>query len=132
MGKARRNRDKRKTATAVQSVTPEQLRAVFGDSWHDLDDSDSFDVPEMPDEALMNTSGCPVAPVCAGCGAQRDLHAVTTAFSRPEGWDVGCATLCLTCDGQSFVALLGFDGLQQAFERHGQHRQHQHDRVMQR
>lgn len=121
MGKARRNREKRSAATAVHSVTPQELRAVFGDNWQSLlgqDDPGSF---EYPPEELMDVTGCPVADACAGCGGRLALRACTTAFSRPDGWQVGCATMCADCDGKSFLRLLGGDGLERAFDRHKQH-----------
>lgn len=48
----------------------------------------------------------------------------TAAFSRPDGWQIGCATLCADCDGKSFLQLLGGDGLERAFGRHEKHGQH--------
>ncbi|MFD2415034.1 hypothetical protein [Amycolatopsis pigmentata] len=77
------------------------------------DDFDEFDdaVFDGPDEALMDASGCPVADRCAGCGGTGGLHAVTSAFSKPGGFDVACATLCHTCDnGRSFLHRLGPPG----------------------
>jgi hypothetical protein len=75
-----------------------------------------------PDEALLDTGGCPVAGACAGCGTRAGLHAVTSAFSTPSGFDVACATLCHSCDnGQSFVHRLGPAGLEEGFARHAAH-----------
>jgi hypothetical protein len=74
-----------------------------------------------PDEALLDTSGCPVADTCAGCGGTTHLHAVTSAFTKPGGYDIGCATLCRTCDGQSFLHLLNTTALTEAFARHASH-----------
>ena len=125
MGKARRNREKRKTATVtVRPVTPQDLRAVFGTSWPTMLDSDDLTSFAYPPEELMDTTACPVAQACAGCGARTELHVNTTAFSRPDGWQIGCATLCADCDGKSFLTLLGGDGLEEAFGRHQQHARH--------
>lgn len=122
MGKARRNREKRRAATAVHSVTPQDLRAVFGDNWQTLLDSDDAISFDYPPEELMDTARCPLEEACEGCGARTDLHVNTTAFSRPpDGWQIGCATLCADCDGQSFLTLLGGDGLERSFARHQQH-----------
>lgn len=57
MGKARRNREKRRAATAVHSVTPQDLRAVFGDNWESLLDSDDSISFDYPPEELMDTTG---------------------------------------------------------------------------
>ncbi|MEU1527713.1 hypothetical protein ABZ413_36530 [Nocardia rhamnosiphila] len=124
MGKARRNREKRQAATSVHSVTPQDLRAVFGDNWAGLLDSDDPISFDYPPEELMDISGCPVADACAGCGTRTDLRVNMTAFSRPDGWQTGCATLCADCDGQSFLTLLGGDGLERAFVTHRQHGRH--------
>uniref|UniRef100_UPI003F494DCB hypothetical protein n=1 Tax=Amycolatopsis sp. CA-293810 TaxID=3239926 RepID=UPI003F494DCB len=89
-----------------------------GDDVNDLDDA----VFAGPDEALLDTSRCPVAGTCAGCGGNGGLRAVTSAFSRPGGFDVACATLCRTCDdGRSFLHRLGPAGLDEAFARHATH-----------
>lgn len=89
-----------------------------GDDFAELDDM----VFAEPDEALLDTSRCPVADTCAGCGGTESLHAVTSAFSKPGGFDVACATLCRACDtGQSFLHRLGPAGLDEAFARHATH-----------
>lgn len=82
---------------------------------------DLHDDPGPPDEALLDTSRCPVDPVCVGCGNWEGLHAVTSAFTRPGGWDIACATLCETCDGRSFLHLLDADALADAFTEHAAH-----------
>jgi hypothetical protein len=74
-----------------------------------------------PDEALLDTAGCPIADTCAGCAATAGLRAVTAAFAKPGGFDVACATLCGTCDGRSFLHLLTAEGLDAAFSRHATH-----------
>ncbi|MFC9250665.1 hypothetical protein [Amycolatopsis thailandensis] len=95
--------------------------------WNVMGPDDDFDelddaVFAGPDEALLDTSRCPVAEDCAGCGGTERLHAVTSAFSRPGGFDVACATLCRTCDnGRSFLHRLGPVGLDEAFARHTAH-----------
>ncbi|MFE5565927.1 hypothetical protein ACFQ68_13155 [Amycolatopsis japonica] len=94
--------------------------------WHVMGPGDDFDELDAvfagPDEALLDTSGCPVADTCAGCGGTEQLHAVTSAFSKPGGFDVACATLCQACDsGQSFLHQLGSVGLVEAFARHRSH-----------
>lgn len=87
------------------------------DSLNDLDDA----VFAGPDDALLDTTGCPVADTCAGCGAATGLHAVTSAFSKPNGFDVACATLCHTCDGRSFLHLLDPATLTEALVQHAAH-----------
>lgn len=62
-----------------------------------------------------------MAEVCAGCGATAGLYAVTSAFSTSGGFNVGCATLCNACDGQSFLHLLDAAELEQSFARHAMH-----------
>lgn len=91
--------------------------------WHTPDDLDDLDDAEFagPDDALLDISGCPVTPACAGCGAVTGLRAVTAAFSRPGGFDVACATLCPTCDGRPFLHLLDPEAFDQAFARHADH-----------
>lgn len=95
--------------------------------WHVMgpgDDFDEFDDAMFagPDDALMDRSNCPVAEECAGCGSTTGLHVVTSAFSKPGGFDVACATLCSACDnGRSFVYRLGPAGLEHAFTRHAAH-----------
>lgn len=96
---------------------------MFGDNWESLLDSDDSISFDYPPEELMATDRCPVADTCAGCGARSDLRVNTAAFSRPDGWQIGCATLCADCDGKSFLQLLGGDGLEQAFGRHEEHGQ---------
>lgn len=96
--------------------------------WHvmgsdeDIDDLDDVTFAG-PDDALLDTSACPVADRCAGCGATAGLHPVTAAFSKPGGFDVGCVTLCSRCDGRSFLHLLSPAGLEEAFTRHAAHQQ---------
>lgn len=94
--------------------------------WHYLGPGDDFDDVEDldftgPDEALLATSGCPVAETCAGCGDVSGLRPVVAAFSRPGGYDVACTTLCHACDGRSFLQLLGPAALEAAFHRHASH-----------
>jgi hypothetical protein len=82
----------------------------------DLDDL------EFPDDALLDASRCPVDGICVGCGGREALAAKTAAFSRPGGgFDVACATVCRTCDGRSFLRMLGQNALDTAFARHGEH-----------
>lgn len=90
-----------------------------GDDFDELDDLDFVG----PGDALLDTSRCPVADACAGCGGTTGLHAVTSAFSRPGGYDVACATLCHSCDGRSFLHLLDPAALEAAFHRHTTHPQ---------
>ncbi|MBN9747760.1 hypothetical protein DMP23_42860 [Amycolatopsis sp. A1MSW2902] len=95
--------------------------------WHVMGPGDDFDDLDEaafagPDTALLDTGGCPVADACAGCGGTAGLHAVTSAFSKPGGFDVGCATLCHGCDdGTSFLHRFGLDGIETAFDRHADH-----------
>jgi hypothetical protein len=95
--------------------------------WHVMGPGDNFDELDDatfagPDDALLDTSRCPVAESCAGCGGTAGLHAVTSAFSTPGGFDVGCATLCHHCNnGTSFLHRFGFDGIETAFARHAGH-----------
>lgn len=50
------------------------------------------------------------------------MSPVVAAFSKPGGFDVGCATLCRSCDdGTSFLHRFGFDGIEAAFARHADH-----------
>ncbi|MFK0250316.1 hypothetical protein ACIQUM_36905 [Amycolatopsis azurea] len=98
------------------------------DGWHimggpgdDIEELDDRPFAE-PDEALLDTSRCPIAESCAGCGGTEHLHSVTSAFSKPGGFDVACATLCHACDnGRSFLHRLGPAGLDEAFARHAAH-----------
>jgi hypothetical protein len=87
---------------------------------HTLDDLDEATFAG-PNDALLDTIGCPVTHACAGCGSAVGLHAVTAAFSRPGGFDVACATLCSTCDGRSFLHLLDPEAFDEAFARHAHH-----------
>lgn len=86
------------------------------DGWH-TDEDDDLDLPPL-DQRLMDTSGCPVADRCAGCGATVGLHAVTSAFTKPGDYEIGCATLCAACDGQSFLHLLSSDQFSQPPAQH--------------
>lgn len=52
------------------------------------------------------------APVCTP---------VAAAFTRPDGYNVACATLCHSCDGRSFLHLLDPAALEAAFHRHATH-----------
>ena len=101
---------------------PDGLDLIGWDVMGPGDDCDDA-VFAGPDGALLDTSGCPVAEACAGCGGTGNgLYAVTSAFSKPGGFDVACATLCRTCDnGRSFVHRLGPAGLDNAFARHVAH-----------
>ncbi|MEU6261761.1 hypothetical protein [Saccharopolyspora shandongensis] len=86
--------------------------------WHTgFDDADFA----MPDEQLLDTSRCPVAEVCAGCGATTGLRAVTAAFSESGGFNLAWTTLCGGCEGSSFLHLLDASALEQAFARHTTH-----------
>ncbi|WP_460399051.1 hypothetical protein [Actinophytocola sediminis] len=129
MGKAQRNRIRRADHHRRRNT---RLDGLTLDGWHtvgltDLDDADFDDVafPGPPDDALLDTTDCPVADRCAGCGAVSGIRAVTSAFSKPggygAGYDVGCATLCGVCDGRSFLHLLDPAELEQAFARHAAH-----------
>ncbi|MFD2414934.1 hypothetical protein [Amycolatopsis pigmentata] len=95
--------------------------------WHIMgpgNDVDELDDAAFagPDDALLDTSRCPVNDSCAGCSGTTGLHAVTSAFSKPGGFDVACATLCHTCDnGRSFLHRLGPARLDEAFARHAAH-----------
>lgn len=91
--------------------------------WHTLDDLDDLDDDAFagPDNALLDTSDCPITHACAGCGGSTGLHAVTAAFSRPGGFDIACATLCPTCDGRSFLHLLDPEAFDEAFARYAHH-----------
>ncbi|MGH3568388.1 MAG: hypothetical protein ACRDRH_20635 [Pseudonocardia sp.] len=92
--------------------------------WHTLDDDlDDLDDAAFtgPDDALLDTSGCPVTDSCAGCGNASGLHAVTSAFGKPGGFDVACTTLCHACDGRSFLRLLDPEAFDEAFARHTGH-----------
>lgn len=98
------------------SGVPARIRPA---GWHLLGPDDDFD--DIPDEAfappaeeLLDTSNCPVAATCAGCSSTTRLHAVTAAFSAPHGHDIGCVTLCPTCDGRSFLHHLDEASLTQA------------------
>ncbi|MGH3871429.1 MAG: hypothetical protein ACRDSR_07945 [Pseudonocardiaceae bacterium] len=82
----------------------------LGDDPDDVDDA-AF---TGPDDALFDTSGCPVTSGCAGCGSPTGLHAVTSAFSRPGGFSVAC-------DGRSFLHLLGPAALTEAVVQHAGH-----------
>jgi hypothetical protein len=91
--------------------------------WHTMGPGEDLDDAAFagPKDALLDTSGCPVTYACAGCGGATGLHAVTSAFSRPGGFDVACATLCPTCDGRSFLHLLDPEAFDEAFARHAAH-----------
>lgn len=79
------------------------------------------DFPPPPDDELLDTTRCPLGSICAGCGGREGLRAVTAAFSRPDGYDVACATLCDGCDGRSFLHLLEGGALERAFSEHSRH-----------
>jgi hypothetical protein len=57
--------------------------------WHVMGSGDDFDklddaVFDGPDDALMDTSGCPVAETCAGCGGtSTGLHAAVSTSPAP-------------------------------------------------
>lgn len=107
----------RRAATA--SGPPGGRHAMESDA--DLDFPDDLDVT-APNEALFDTTTCPVADTCTGCKARTGLHAVTAAFNRPDGgFDVACTTLCDGCDGRSFLHLLGPTGLADAVTAHATH-----------
>lgn len=115
----KRHRDTRKPVTE-----PFATGRVLGDGWSSFDglDRDPFDLQPPPD-SLLDTSECPVASRCEGCGAPEQLTAVTSAFTgKVDQWNVACATLCQRCDGRSFLTLLGPEGLQAAMRRHAHHK----------
>lgn len=118
----RANRAKKKAARA----RTERLRAAASAAgWPNMDSwmSDEDSVPDPPDPSLFDTTGCPVVASCAGCGTTTgELGAVTSALSGPGGYRVACATLCASCDGRSFLHLLGPAGLEHATAAHATHR----------
>ncbi|GHE82096.1 hypothetical protein GCM10017786_11010 [Amycolatopsis deserti] len=89
-------------------------------AWEDADDLDNlaFDPPR---ESLKDHSDCPIAPCCDGCGATEDLRVATSVFSRPDGYDVACATVCPRCAGRPFLFLLTEQQLRCAFDAHSTH-----------
>jgi len=89
-------------------------------AWADADDLDNlaFDPPR---DALSDTSACPLADACDGCGAVTDLRVVASVFSGPDGFEAACATVCPRCAGRPFLFLLTDWELQLAFDAHSTH-----------
>ncbi|NIH83485.1 hypothetical protein [Amycolatopsis granulosa] len=88
--------------------------------WQDADDLDNlaFDPPR---ESLAGHRDCPLGTQCEGCGAADDLRVVTSVFSRTDGYDVACATVCPRCAGRPFLFLLSDWERQRAFDAHSTH-----------
>lgn len=136
MGKAARARSTRvaKRRRRQQRQEKASRRAPFlglgfevppgfaGGGWHHIDDLDDVDLT-LPDEALMDASCCPLGAACAGCSSTEHLRVVTSALSRPGGFEVACATLCHDCDGRSFLHLLTPEAFERAVEAHARHSQ---------
>ena len=114
----KRRRDARQRASDVDFKMD-----IFDDGWAPftaLDDT-SFEVGPPPHH-LLDSSRCPLAAVCDGYGARHHLRAATSAFTGAAGsWNVACAKLCASCDGRSFMTMLGPAGVQLAQERHEAH-----------
>lgn len=127
MGKSQRNRtgraDKQRRRQARAQKAARQGRGLSG-GWHTMDELDDMGdfAFAPPDEALLDSSDCPVGQECAGCGGRSALRVVASGFSRAGGFDIACATLCQQCDGRSFLRLLGAEQLEQAVAAHANHR----------
>jgi hypothetical protein len=94
MGKGQRTRTSRADKQRRRQIRKARQEApAFGipGSWHPMGAGSTFNDADFtaPDEALLDTSGCPVADTCAGCGGTTHLHAVTSAFTNPAATTSG-------------------------------------------
>jgi hypothetical protein len=115
----KRNRAAASDGATSRTLPPDQLTgaaAFFADGL-DADDLDD-DNWEYPPQSAFNTSRCPLAERCAGCGATDRLRVAVSVFT---GGTSACATVCDNCDGRSLVHLLGFEALNASTAAHAEH-----------
>lgn len=101
MGKDTATEPSAPTDNGVGGVARVRQRPALPGGGHTIDDHDVLD-DIVPPSVELETSSCPVADQCAGCGGQDGLGAVTAAIPNATGYDVACAPLCASCDGRSF------------------------------